>query len=85
MSELGPENSIKFLKQLGLDHLDEKSDSGLALVLGGLTNGATPLEMAGAYATIANGGEYITPTFYTKLVDSQGKTVLQPKQEKKEE
>ena len=83
MSELGPENSIKFLKQLGLDHLDEKSDSGLALVLGGLTNGATPLEMAGAYATIANGGEYITPTFYTKLVDSQGKTVLQPKQEKR--
>lgn len=83
MSELGPENSIKFLKQLGLNHLDEKADNGLAIVLGGLTHGATPLEMAGAYATIANGGEYITPTFYSKLVDSQGKTVLQPKQEKR--
>lgn len=83
MSELGPENSIKFLKQLGLNHLDDKEDNGLALVLGGLTHGATPLEMAGAYATIANGGEYITPTFYSKLVDSQGKTVLQPKQEKR--
>lgn len=83
MSELGPENSIKFLKQLGLNHLDDKGDNGLALVLGGLTHGATPLEMAGAYATIANGGEYITPTFYSKLVDSQGKTVLQPKQEKR--
>lgn len=82
MSELGPENSIKFLKQLGLNHLDDR-DNGLALVLGGLTNGATPLEMAGAYATIANGGEYITPTFYSKLVDSQGKTVLEPKQEKR--
>lgn len=83
MSELGPENSIKFLEQLGLNHLDDKEDNGLALVLGGLTHGATPLEMAGAYATIANGGEYITPTFYSKLVDSQGKTVLQPKQEKR--
>ena len=83
MSELGPENSIKFLKQLGLNHLDDKEDNGLAIVLGGLTHGATPLEMAGAYATIANGGEYITPTFYSKLVDSQGKTVLQPKQEKR--
>lgn len=82
MSELGPENSIKFLRQLGLNHLDDR-DNGLALVLGGLTNGATPLEMAGAYATIANGGEYITPTFYSKLVDSQGKTVLEPKQEKR--
>lgn len=83
MSELGPENSIKFLKQLGLNHIDEERDNGLALVLGGITYGATPLEMAGAYATIANGGEYITPTFYSKLVDSQGKTVLEPKQEKR--
>lgn len=83
MSELGPENSIKFLKQFGLEHIDEEKDNGLALVLGGITNGVTPLEMAGAYSTIANGGEYITPTFYSKLVDSQGNTVLTPKQEKR--
>lgn len=83
MSELGPENSIKFLKQLGLKHLDDEEDNGLALVLGGITNGATPLEMAGAYAAIANNGEYITPTFYSKLVDRDGKTVMEPKQEKR--
>lgn len=83
MSELGPENSINFLKQLGLSHLDDKKDNGLSLVLGGMTNGATTLEMAAAYATIANNGEYITPTFYTKLVDMQGKTVLEPKQERR--
>lgn len=82
MSELGPENSIKFLKKLGLNHIDDEKDNGLALVLGGMSHGATPLEMAGAYATIANGGEYITPTFYTKLVDRDGNTALEPKQEK---
>lgn len=82
MSELGPENSIKFLKQLGLEHVDEQKDANLSIVLGGLTYGATPLEMAGAYATIANGGEYITPTFYTELKDSKGNIVLKPKQEK---
>ena len=83
MSELGPENSLKFLKQLGLSHLDEQNDANLAAVLGGLTYGATPLEMAGAYAAIANGGEYITPTFYTELKDKSGNVVLKSKQEKR--
>lgn len=83
MSELGPENSIKFLKQLGLSHIDEEQDANLAAVLGGLTYGATPLEMAGAYSAIANNGEYITPTFYKELQDSKGNVVLTPKQERK--
>lgn len=46
------------------------SDKTLAsLALGGLTDGVTPLEMAGAYATIANGGMYIEPSSYTKICD----------------
>lgn len=88
MSELGPRNSIDFLRKLGISSLvtaednPEHNDENLALVLGGLTNGVTPLEMAGAYAAIANDGTYITPTFYTKVEDSSGNTVLEPKQEK---
>lgn len=38
--------------------------------------------MAGAYGTIANDGVYVTPIFFTKVVDSNGETVLTPKQEK---
>lgn len=83
MSELGPENSIKFLKQMGLDHIDETQDANLAAVLGGLTYGATPLEMAGAYSMIANNGEYITPTFYKELKDKNDNIVLTPKQERR--
>lgn len=83
MTELGPENSIKFLKQLGLSHLSEEKDANLAMVLGGLTEGATPLEMAGAYSTIANGGEYITPSFYKELRDKSDNVILTPKQEKR--
>ena len=60
----------------------EHNDENLSLVLGGATEGITPLEMAGAYATIANDGVYITPTFYTKVEDSSGSVVLEPKQEK---
>lgn len=82
MKELTPKTSIKYLKEMGLTSLDE-SDENLALAIGGMTHGASPLEMAAAYGTIANGGVYITPTFYTKVVDASGNTVLTPKQEEK--
>ena len=80
MKELTPKKSIEYLQQMGLSSLDEQ-DENLALAIGGLTHGASPLEMAAAYGTIANDGVYITPTFYTKVVDSSGNTVLTPKQE----
>ena len=81
MKELTPKKSIEYLKKMGLESLDETEDDVLALAIGGMTHGASPLEMASAYGTIANDGVYITPTFYTKVVDSSGNTVLEPKQE----
>ena len=80
MQILGPENSMEFLKNIGITGIVD-ADNNLSLALGGLTNGTSPLEMAAAYGTIANDGVYITPTFYTKVVDSNGNTVLEPKQE----
>jgi len=81
MSILTPEESIKYLKSAGITSLVEE-DNVLPLALGGLTWGVTPLEMAGAYAAIANDGEYIEPTFYTKVVDANGNTVLEANQTK---
>ena len=81
MRELSPSTSIEYLNKMGLSHINTDEDADLSLALGGTTNGATPLEMAAAYSTIANDGVYITPTFYTKVVDSSGNTVLTPKQE----
>lgn len=81
MKELTPKKSLEYLTKMGLSSLDEKADDVLALSIGGMTHGASPLEMAAAYGTIANGGVYITPTFYTKVVDSSGNTVLTPNQE----
>ena len=78
---VGVENSLKFLKNLGFSHLDDERDNNIGIALGGLTNGATPLEMAAAYGAIANHGVYIKPTFYTKVVDGNGNTVFEPKQE----
>lgn len=81
MMELTPKKSIEYLKKMGITTLTEE-DNNPALAIGGLSKGITTLEMAGAYAMIANDGVYTTPTFYTKVVDSEGNTVLTPKQEK---
>ena len=46
-----------------------------AIALGGLTYGVSPLEMASAYATLANGGQYVSPTIILRIKDSQGKVI----------
>ena len=80
MAELTPKKSIEYMEKMGISSLDEKKDENLSLSIGGMTYGISPLEMAGAYATVANDGTYIEPTFYTKVEDSDGKIVLEPKQ-----
>jgi len=45
--------------------------------LGGLTDGVTVLDMCAAYCTFPNGGKYIKPATYTKVVDSNGKVLLE--------
>ena len=77
MCLLTPEESIKFLKSAGITSIDEETDNVLPLALGGLTWGVTPLQMAGAYAAIANNGKYREPSFFTKVVDSEGNTVME--------
>ncbi len=79
MAELTPRKSIEYLKNMDIN-IDSVHES-LPMALG--TASVSPLEMAAAYAAIANDGVYITPTFYTKIEDEHGKVVLEPKQEQK--
>ena len=44
--------------------------------MGGTNGGLTTLESAAAFAIFGNGGIYFEPTFYTKVTDQEGKTVL---------
>ena len=82
MMELTPKKSIEYLKKMGITTLDDTKDANPALSIGGLSKGISPLEMAGAYASIANDGVYTKPIFFTKVVDSSGNTVLTANQEK---
>ncbi len=52
------------------------SDIQQSLALGGLTHGVTNKELNAAYACIANGGTYIKPKLYTKVVDHDGNVIL---------
>lgn len=60
------------------------SDIALApIALGGLTDGVTVLDMCAAYCVFPNGGKYIKPSLYTKVVDSSGKVILEHKAKEK--
>ena len=75
LDQVGVRKSFDFGRTLGLPLVDSPGTNDLSLAplsLGGLTRGITPLQMAGAYASIANGGVYCKPHFITKIVDSQG-------------
>ena len=82
ISNVGPEKSVEFLNEIGMTQMDD-SDAVLSLALGGAYHGSSALQMAAGYAMIANGGEYIEPTFYTKVEDSNGNVILETKQETK--
>ncbi len=74
--------AFQFAKNAGLKSLKDSDRDIAPLALGGLTDGVTPLEMANAYATIANKGIYNTPKLYTRVTDKDGKEVLFKKYDK---
>lgn len=82
MEELTPEIAIKYLGKMGITTLTEK-DNSLPLALGGLEKGISPLQMAGAYTTIANDGKYIEPTFYSEIKRKDGSLVIKTEQKTK--
>ena len=47
-----------------------------SLVLGGMAYGISPLEMAAAYGTLANGGTYIEPTIFTTITTYDGQLLV---------
>lgn len=77
LENIGIENAKEFCASVGIP---EEEIGGLSAALGGLTNGVSPTHMAAAYSAIANDGVYISPTFYTKVTDSEGNTVYEPEQ-----
>ena len=56
----------------------EYTDIGLSqLALGGLTRGVSTLDMASAYSVFPRNGIYIEPRTYSRVVDANGKILLE--------
>lgn len=69
MSYLGEDN-------LGFSTLDPVNDSVPSLALGGITYGVYNDELTAAFSAIANNGLYTEETYYTKIIDHDGKVLI---------
>ena len=85
LTQISPQLGFDYLINLGFTTLVEQrvasngqvfSDITQSLSLGGVTDGVTNEELNASYACIANGGVYIKPKLYTKIVDHDGNLVL---------
>ena len=92
ITDVTPQLAYDYLLKLGFTTLVERktdsdglilSDINQSLALGGLTNGITNLEITAAYATIANGGNYIKPVFYTEVYDHDGNLLIDNREPEK--
>lgn len=83
LNDIGTDYSTRYLKANGVSTIVESGSindmSAAALALGGMTKGISPIEMASAYGTFPNGGEYIAPVSYTKIEDSEGNVLIEKK------
>jgi penicillin-binding protein 1A len=68
--DVGPENVTHTAHQMGIE---APLESVPAEAIGGLAVGVTPLEMADAYATLANGGVHHDPTAIGRVEFTSGK------------
>lgn len=73
--ELTPQVGLAYLYHMNFSKLCSK-DNVPAASIGGLTYGASPVEMASAYATLANEGIYRNPTCIIKIMDAKGNEVV---------
>ena len=85
MDQIGVQTGYDYLKNLRFTTLVERretlegeveSDVSLEMARGHLVDGVNNLELTSAYAAIANGGRYLKPVFYTKVVDKEGNVLL---------
>lgn len=74
LDKLGLNEGIEKIKLFGIPL--EKEDNSLAIVLGGLTKGVSPLVMASAYTSFANNGVRSQPYFVHKIEDASGEIVV---------
>lgn len=79
--DVGPKNVVEIAKKMGIT---SPLDPVPSIALGGLRIGVHSLEMASAYATLANDGNYTPPIAVIKVTDIDGKVLEENKPDPKQ-
>lgn len=70
--DVGAEHIVDVAQRMGIT---SELNPDPAIALGGLKYGVSALEMASAYATLANGGEHVEPVIIRRVTDTSGKVL----------
>ncbi len=79
-AQLTPEIGLAYLKQMGVTSIQD-GDYNLATGIGGMTQGISPLEMAQAYAVLANQGIKVNLHTIKRIEDRNGQTIFDQRSE----
>ena len=71
LNELSVDVGKTYLQQMNIPI----EEDGLALALGGMTEGLTPLELATAYRPFAKAGKMVEPFFISRIYDRNGEKI----------
>lgn len=77
--DVGADKIVDVARRMGIR---SRLNPNPAIVLGGLTYGVSPLDMASAYATLANEGVHVEPTIILRVQDSNGKVIWEAEPKK---
>lgn len=80
LDQIGIDYAKDFLSQMEMNIPDE----GLAIALGGLSEGLTPLQMAAGYRTFVHDGEYIQPFTISQIYNRHDELIAEAEREQRE-
>lgn len=76
MSKITPQTGLSYVQDMQFTKI-VPGDNNMSTALGGLTYGTTTVEMANAYSTLANHGEYTQTDCIEAIYDSNGNDIYE--------
>ncbi|MGG1401097.1 PBP1A family penicillin-binding protein [Bacillus salipaludis] len=75
LDKIGLDKGLNSLDRFGIPV--QKADKNLAIALGGMSKGVSPLQMADAFSTFPNGGKRYDSHLITKIVGPTGNVIVE--------
>lgn len=75
LDQVGLDKGLEKLEKFGIPV--EKADKNLAIALGGMSKGVSPMQMANAFSVFPNGGKRQDRHFITKIVGPTGNVIAE--------